>query len=248
MANENGIKRVSRSVGTLALLGLVVVAHASCSGSAADGGDDSNSSTAGTPSGVVGATGAGGASAASSGSTSGGATSATGAGGSATATGSDAMAGVGGSAVASGMGGSGGDPTTSGAGASGGTGGSTSGGEGGSAGTPAPVDEFWVAPTGLDNNPGTEAMPFKTIQKALDVALAGRTIWVKGGSYPSVVKLTLERSGTQEQPIRLWAVEGERPVLDFTSQARNTNNRGIQLEGDYWHIRGLEIQNAADNG
>ena len=40
----------------------------------------------------------------------------------------------------------------------------------------------WVSPTGSDTNPGTEAAPFATLQKALDVATPGMTINLARGS------------------------------------------------------------------
>ena len=36
--------------------------------------------------------------------------------------------------------------------------------------------DYWVAPTGADTNGGTQTAPFKTLQKALDVAAPGTTI------------------------------------------------------------------------
>ena len=39
--------------------------------------------------------------------------------------------------------------------------------------------DYWVAPTGADTNGGTQTAPFKTLQKALDVAQPGTTINLK---------------------------------------------------------------------
>ncbi|MDX1371450.1 MAG: DUF1565 domain-containing protein, partial [Nitrososphaeraceae archaeon] len=38
-------------------------------------------------------------------------------------------------------------------------------------------------PNASDNNPGTEELPFKTIQKGIDVAFAGDNVLVKNGTY-----------------------------------------------------------------
>lgn len=56
------------------------------------------------------------------------------------------------------------------------------------------------------------------------------------------------KAGTEAMPFKLWAVAGARPVLDFASQPRGDNNRGIELSGSYWHLRGLDVRNAGDNG
>lgn len=71
---------------------------------------------------------------------------------------------------------------------------------------------FYVAVAGSDNNPGTEAAPLRTIQAAVDAASAGDTIYVRTGTYTEQV--VLRRSGTRDQPIRLLAYPGERPVID----------------------------------
>src|SRR5262245_34539921 len=52
----------------------------------------------------------------------------------------------------------------------------------------------YVAITGNDANPGTSAAPYKTIQKALDVATTGTTIQVMAGTYKE--RLIWKNSGT----------------------------------------------------
>jgi hypothetical protein len=61
--------------------------------------------------------------------------------------------------------------------------------------------------------------------------------------------MLLDKKGTEAAPIRMWAVAGARPLLEFSSQARgNSKARGIEIKGDYWHVRGLEVADAGDNG
>ena len=64
---------------------------------------------------------------------------------------------------------------------------------------------YTVAPNGADSNPGTEAQPFRTIQKAADVAAAGDTVHVRAGVYAENV--IIKNSGTEGRPI---VFEGER--------------------------------------
>ncbi len=136
-------------------------------------------------------------------------------------------------------------------GGSGGTGGSgqggATGGKGGSAGAPMGMD-LWVAPNGVDTNPGTEAAPLLTLTRASVLARAGSTVWVMAGTFNYTATQELAQSGTAQAPIRLWAVEGTRPALDYTNQVRASSARGIELTGNYWHIRGIELRNAGDNG
>jgi hypothetical protein len=59
----------------------------------------------------------------------------------------------------------------------------------------------------------------------------------------------LTTSGAAAGPINITAVPGgARPVLDYSLQPKGAASfRGIDVIGDYWHITGIDIQNAGDN-
>jgi hypothetical protein len=119
----------------------------------------------------------------------------------------------------------------------------------GTAGAAGAPSEWFVGPSGADTNPGTRQAPFKTLSKAHERAVAGNTIWVLPGNYAYGTIQILQKSGAMGNPIRMQAEPGPRPVLDFASQPRGqTALRGIEIRGDYWYIKGLEVKNAADNG
>ena len=61
------------------------------------------------------------------------------------------------------------------------------------------------AASGQDTNPGSSAMPFQTLQKAANVAVAGDTVVVRAGSY---VGAKLSHSGTAAMPITFTAEPG----------------------------------------
>jgi hypothetical protein len=42
---------------------------------------------------------------------------------------------------------------------------------------------YYVSTTGNDGNPGTMAQPWRTIQHGIDVAVAGDTVFIRGGIY-----------------------------------------------------------------
>ncbi|MES2923013.1 MAG: right-handed parallel beta-helix repeat-containing protein [Verrucomicrobiota bacterium] len=114
-----------------------------------------------------------------------------------------------------------------------------------------PTDgDLHVSPAGDDANPGTLDSPFKTVQKAIAVAEPGDTIYLRGGIYPNSQTITIANSGTAAARIKLWAYPGEKPVLDFSTQAYGSSNRGVLLTtgGNYWDFKGLEIMKAGDNG
>jgi hypothetical protein len=107
---------------------------------------------------------------------------------------------------------------------------------------------YYVSATGSDSNSGTLTSPFKTIAKAVTMVQAGETIYVRGGTYILTATITLSKSGTENARISLITYPGEKPVLDFSSQTLSGSNRGVVLTGSYWHIRGLNITGAGDNG
>ena len=174
--------------------------------------------------------------------------------------GTGTQTGVGGSTVTPGTGGSGPGATGGKAGGTGGmigTAGTTGvGGRTGTGGTTGAggagvVTAYWVSTTGSDLNPGTQAAPFATLGHANLFAKPGVTIWIMPGTYPTTNTVTLANSGTATTVINVFAAPGTRPVLDYAAQkamAPDDNKRGIDIIGNYWHIRGFEVKNANDNG
>jgi hypothetical protein len=109
---------------------------------------------------------------------------------------------------------------------------------------------IFVSLTGSDSNPGTFLLPFLTISRAISVAHAGDTIFVRSGRYLLNSTITISTSGTSSNRCCLYGYPGDatRPILDFSAMAFSGSNRGIILSGQYWHIKGLEIYRAGDNG
>ena len=124
------------------------------------------------------------------------------------------------------------------------------GGAGGSAPVvPVASNEFYVSPTGNDINPGTLERPFATLGRAETFARPGVTIWILPGTYSSAVSVVLGANGNAGNLINAFAAPGARPVFDFAQQPRGDSaSRGIVLSGDFWHLKGLEVRNAGDNG
>ena len=81
----------------------------------------------------------------------------------------------------------------------------------GSAAAGAPAGDVHVSPSGSDDNPGTAAAPFRTIQRAADAMRAGDRCIVHAGTYRQTVRPG--RSGTAGEPIRFTAAEGEQVVI-----------------------------------
>jgi hypothetical protein len=108
--------------------------------------------------------------------------------------------------------------------------------------------EYYVAPTGSDTNPGTQALPFASLQKANNSAAAGDTIWMRAGTYYSTTQIVLSKSGTSDtNRTKIWAYPGEVPLLDcskYQTTSPGTNTPAILVTGSYMHLKGLEIANS----
>ena len=107
---------------------------------------------------------------------------------------------------------------------------------------------WYVSTTGSDSGSGTEQSPFLTIEKAVSMVQPGQTIFITGGTYNLVTPVTIAKSGTEAALISMFATTGARAVLNFSGQPLDGSNRGIRLTGSYWHIRGIDITGAGDNG
>jgi hypothetical protein len=178
-------------------------------------------------------------------------------GGSTTTGGATATGGAvatGGTAGKAGTGGGGGTTTTGGTTA---TGGASTGGGGKACHSTADftpkADDIWIATDGNDSNPGTEASPKKNLAAGITAWSAGKTIWVKPGTYAYSAPIAISMGGTAAGLLRISGVTGgAKPVFDFSGETRasaagNDGQRGFQLSGSYVHLRYLEIKKAADN-
>jgi hypothetical protein len=114
---------------------------------------------------------------------------------------------------------------------------------------PAAANVYFVATDGDDNNPGTQAEPFATIGKARSVVRRGEVIVLRGGIYELSSTVSIQSpSGFVGELITLMAYPGEVPILDFSNQAKISNQHGMRLNANFWHIIGITIRNASHNG
>ncbi len=107
---------------------------------------------------------------------------------------------------------------------------------------------YYVATNGNDSNSGTStSSPFKTLQKAVAVVSAGDCIYIMDGKHSMTTSpVVITKNGTSGSNIRVFAYSGS-PVLSFDDN-ENSSSKGIVMDGDYWHWKGITIEKAGDNG
>ncbi len=81
----------------------------------------------------------------------------------------------------------------------------------------AAATEYFVAPDGKDDNPGTEAAPFLTFQKGLEPLQNGDTLTIREGTYRLMDGASGAQfnrpDGTAESHITIQAYPGEKPTF-----------------------------------
>lgn len=102
---------------------------------------------------------------------------------------------------------------------------------------------YFVSTAGNDANPGSQAAPWRTLQKAGDVAGAGDLVTVLPGTY---VGFRPRKSGTAQAPVRFVAQAG---VVVNAPGAANSNGDNIWVRNvDYVVIDGFESTAAPRSG
>ncbi len=108
---------------------------------------------------------------------------------------------------------------------------------------------YYVATSGDDSNPGTEALPWKTLTKAASMATAGVTVFIRQGTYRE--RLLPVYSGTAEEPITFASYPGETATI---------NGVGIEPPIGWWSgliwfdglsyikISGFKVINSVNEG
>ncbi|MDX3227954.1 right-handed parallel beta-helix repeat-containing protein [Streptomyces sp. ME19-01-6] len=108
---------------------------------------------------------------------------------------------------------------------------------------------LYVSPNGSDSAPGTESSP-TTLTSAITRISAGGMIYLRGGKYNLSQTVTIPpgNDGTSSARKELSAYPGETPVLNFSAMSEDPANRGLAVNGSFWHIYDITVERAGDNG
>lgn len=107
---------------------------------------------------------------------------------------------------------------------------------------PASEGVVYASPGGTDGNAGTQDSPYDIYTAVANVAPGG-TIYLMGGTYSLTAGINCHTSGTESQPIRMWACPGAAPVFD-AGALTDADGTALRLYGDWWHICDLTITGA----
>ena len=110
------------------------------------------------------------------------------------------------------------------------------------------IKTVYVSPTASQNGDGSKANPYK-FSVAINSVTPGSTILLAAGTYSYNDRIQVPASGAEYGYITVKPEEDNgRVVFDFSQQAFDGSQRGIQIYGDFWHFKNVEIMGAGDNG
>jgi len=105
---------------------------------------------------------------------------------------------------------------------------------------------YYVATTGSNSNPGTNASPLLTIPAGVSKAVAGDTIIVADGTYGGCTSggfaVSINKAGNSSGWITLKAANKGKAILDGQTLCHSYFN--MQGSSAYWIIQGFDIRNA----
>jgi hypothetical protein len=83
------------------------------------------------------------------------------------------------------------------------------------------------------------------ITAAISSTVAGDSILVRAGAYAFSQTINFSASGVAAQRCVFMSYPGDaRPLFNLSG----STGQGSKLNGSYWHVKGIRIQNAANNG
>jgi hypothetical protein len=114
--------------------------------------------------------------------------------------------------------------------------------------------DWYVSPSGDDSGAGSLAQPFASVQRAQQSAVAGDTVFIRGGTYRMVesqiagrrgifAQITvLDKSGAAGKPITYRNYRDEKPVFDCSLvKPEGMRVSAFLITGSWLHLEGLEV-------
>lgn len=110
-------------------------------------------------------------------------------------------------------------------------------------------NDIFASPSGSDSNLGTIDSPY-TFTKAILSVKPGQTIYLLEGTYSSSNPYMINVGNDGEENLYKTIMPYNKAIVcfDFSSMVYSSSNRGITVNGNYWHIKDIEVKGAGDNG
>ncbi|KAK7398592.1 hypothetical protein QQX98_012029 [Neonectria punicea] len=113
---------------------------------------------------------------------------------------------------------------------------------------------IYVSPTGTNSGDASITKPLLSIQSAVNLAVAGDVIYLRGGTYKPTTNIQIKKSGTAAKPYTLRAYENEAVIIDGEALTGTpaavggsiaNADRGILhiQSANYWKFYGLTLIN-----
>lgn len=105
------------------------------------------------------------------------------------------------------------------------------------------VGIYYVAPGGSDSNPGTAALPWRTIKKAADTLVTGETVYIRAGMYKE--RVIPKNSGTSGKYINYESYSRETVTIEGSGVPVPADEGLFDLSGkSYVRVSGFKIMNS----
>jgi Secretion system C-terminal sorting domain/Right handed beta helix region len=109
---------------------------------------------------------------------------------------------------------------------------------------------YYVSTSGSNSNPGTLALPWRTINYAVNFnsLSAGDYIYLRGGTYNE--RVIMLKSGSNAGRITVTKYQSENPIMDGTNLSWSYDGVTalFEVKGSYVTIDGLSVKNVTANG
>ncbi|KAH7123282.1 pectate lyase L [Dactylonectria estremocensis] len=113
---------------------------------------------------------------------------------------------------------------------------------------------IYVSPTGSNSGDASITSPLLSIQSAVNLAVAGDTIYLRGGTYSPSTNIQIKKSGTSSKPYTVTAYGSEVPIIDgealtgtpadLDASLANADRGIFHIEGaNYWKFYGITFIN-----
>jgi len=101
---------------------------------------------------------------------------------------------------------------------------------------------WYVAPTGLDVNPGTQSAPFGSLAGAASAARAGDVVYVMAGVYPVSTTQVLASIGAADGHVTFEPYPGQTAIIDGAGLPGGSS--AVDITGSYIDFENFEVRNS----